>query len=142
MQIKHNRIHLLLYLQAKAATLTIAQGFSLAYQSWQEVRKPARREKEEQSDNVVVTTAVVEKHPFDVEGGIIGDYCEDTTFNSKILLIVGVANNKVEDLLIDWTKKDESRKPWDKIKEFEDSEPKASSWIQFDASDMNTQFER
>jgi len=110
---------------AKAATLTIAQGFSLAYQSWQEVRKPARREKEEQSDNVVVTTAVVEKHPFDVEGGIIG-----------------VANNKVEDLLIDWTKKDESRKPWDKIKEFEDSEPKASSWIQFDESDMNSQFER
>ena len=79
MQIKHNRIHLLLYLQAKAATLTIAQGFSLAYQSWQEVRKPARREKEEQSDNVVVTTAVVEKQPFDVEGGIIGDYCANTT---------------------------------------------------------------
>ena len=57
-------------------------------------------------------------------------------------MIVGVANNEVEDLLIDWTKKDESRKPWDKIKEFEDSEPKASSWIQFDESDMNTQFER
>ena len=62
-------------MQAKAATLTIAQGFSLAYQSWQEVRRPAMREKEEQSENVVVTTAVVEKQPFDAEGGLIGDYC-------------------------------------------------------------------
>jgi len=112
---------------AKAATLTIAQGFSLAYQSWQEVRRPAMREKEEQSENVVVTTAVVEKQPFDADGGLIG-----------------ASGDKVEDLLIDWTEENDTRsKPWDdNLREFEDSEPKASNWIQFDESDMNTQFER
>ena len=50
--------------QAKAATLTIAQGFSLAYQSWQAGQVPARRVREV-VDNVVVTQAVVEKQPVD-----------------------------------------------------------------------------
>ena len=49
--------------QAKAATLTIAQGFSLAYQSWQAVQVPAKREVEHAAGNVVVTQAVVEKQP-------------------------------------------------------------------------------
>ena len=51
--------------QAKAATLTIAQGFSLAYQSWQAVQVPVKRENEERNyaGNVVVTQAVVEKQP-------------------------------------------------------------------------------
>ena len=48
------------------------------------MRRPDRREKEKQSENVVVTTAVVEKHPFDAEGGLIGDYCVDST-----LIILG-----------------------------------------------------
>ena len=55
-------------MQAKAATLTIAQGFSLAYQNWQEVQVPVRREK--QVETVVVTQAVVEKQPFETEGPI------------------------------------------------------------------------
>ena len=52
-------------LQAKAATLTIAQGFSLAYQSWQAVQVPVKREKEEgnAAGNVMVTQAIVEKQP-------------------------------------------------------------------------------
>ena len=50
----------------------------------------------------------------------------------------------MEDLLIDWREEKGIRsKPWDdNLREFEDSKPKASNWIQFDESDMNTQFER
>jgi len=115
---------------AKAATLTIAQGFSMAYQSWQEVRTPVKKDRQELADNVVVTQAVVEKQPFDTDGGLISKGAT-------------LAASKEEDLLIDWTdEKEASIKPWDNLKEFEDSEPKASKWIQFDESDMNTQFER
>ena len=51
--------------QAKAATLTIAQGFSLAYQSWQAAQVPVKSENEARKyvGNVVVTQAVVEKEP-------------------------------------------------------------------------------
>ena len=68
----------------------------------------------------------------------------ENSYNSEILLVTGASGDKVEDLLIDWTEENDTRsKPWDdNLREFEDSEPKASNWIQFDESDMNTQFER
>ena len=71
-------------MQAKAATLTIAQGFSLAYQNWQEVQVPVRREK--QVETVVVTQAVVEKQPFDAEGPIITAGDLNSIKNDKYLI--------------------------------------------------------
>ena len=79
---------LLIILQAKAATLTIAQGFSIAYQSWQAAQVPARRGREvdkvggqeaDKKGNVVVTEAVVEKQPDDADEPVTsssaGDLC-------------------------------------------------------------------
>ena len=81
---------LLIIFQAKAATLTIAQGFSLAYQSWQAAQVPARRGREvdkvggqeaDKKGNIVVTEAVVEKQPDDADEPVTsssaGDLCCD-----------------------------------------------------------------
>ena len=55
-------------IQAKAATLTIAQGFSLAYQAWQDRQVKTKNEnvikkKESPMSNVIVTEAIVENVP-------------------------------------------------------------------------------
>jgi hypothetical protein len=72
--------------------LTIAQGFSLAYQSWQAVQVPVKREKEmgNAAGNVVVTKAVVEKQPVAAEESIAttGDsvnYSKYTKYKCKEL---------------------------------------------------------
>ena len=51
-----------------------------------------------------------------------------------------------EDLLLDWTDdKEQEKKAWQNLKEFEDSESKVSQWIQFndlESREMESQFER
>ena len=51
-----------------------------------------------------------------------------------------------EDLLLDWTDdKEQEKKAWQNLKEFEDTESKVSQWIQFndlESREMESQFER
>ena len=51
-----------------------------------------------------------------------------------------------EDLLLDWTdEKEQDKKAWQNLKEFEDSDSKVSQWIQFndlESKEMDSQFER
>lgn len=115
---------------AKAATLTIAQGFSLAYQAWQDRQVKTKNEnvikkKESPMSNVIVTEAIVENVPQPDQNP------EEVS----------------ENLLIDWND-DQSQQRTDNtenLKEFEDWKPKTSQWITFDESEvarMNDQFER
>ena len=76
--------------QAKAATLTIAQGFSLAYQSWQanqvedngrrKENKVAQKNEAENKGTIVVTEAVVEKQPAEPDEPISSSSKGDTKY--------------------------------------------------------------